>query len=291
MGLLLLVSFIWAFSYGLIGTKLAGLDSSAVAGLRLGLALLAFLPFFRPGKIGGALALRLAAIGAVQFGLMYLLYQRAYLYAPSYAVALFTLTTPLYVALVDAALEKRLLVRYILAATLAVVGAGVVVFKGSVEGNLLKGFLLMQVSNFCFAAGQIAWRRERVRIDRALTDASLFALPYAGALLVAGGWAAFTTNWSELHISSTQWAVLAYLGIISSGACFFWWNRGATQVNAGTLAVFNNAKMPLAVACSLLFFHEQADIPRLLISAAVMAAAAWLAQGRAGLRPASSNQK
>jgi drug/metabolite transporter (DMT)-like permease len=71
---------------------------------------------------------------------------------------------------------------------------------------------------------------------------------------------------------------LLYLGLIASGLGFFLWNRGATRVDAGTLAVMNNAKIPLAVACSLLFFGESPDanMLRLAISAGFFAAALWL---------------
>ena len=47
MPLLLFVSLLWAFSFGLIKRHLGGLDSSFVAAVRLGLALLVFLPFVR----------------------------------------------------------------------------------------------------------------------------------------------------------------------------------------------------------------------------------------------------
>ncbi len=46
----------------------------------------------------------------------------------------------------------------------------------------------------------------------------------------------------------------------------------------GTLAVFNNAKVPLGVACSLMFFQETADTPRLLGGLTLLAAAIWLAE-------------
>jgi len=314
MSRLLLVSFVWAFSFGLIGKRLAGLDPTGVATLRLALALLVFLPFFRRGALTLRTALGLAAIGAVQFGAMYLLYLRAFADLPSYAVALFTVTTPLYVALLDAALERRWQGRFVLAALLAMAGAGVVIFAG-VDGakNLPRGLLLVQLSNLCFAAGQLAWRRARARLPAATTDASVFALPYAGALLTAllaslrlsfESVGPDTTTAVQLssHLSveassqsvmisagllgwrhgfapaPLQWLVIAYLGILASGVCFFWWNVGATRVNAGTLAAFNNAKIPLAVACSLVFFGEHADLPRLLIGGALMAAAVWFAE-------------
>ena len=67
MFLLIAVSVIWAFSFGLV-KSLSGLNSTAVAVLRLAVSLLVFLPFFRPARIGGAQMARLALIGAVQFG-------------------------------------------------------------------------------------------------------------------------------------------------------------------------------------------------------------------------------
>jgi drug/metabolite transporter (DMT)-like permease len=44
---------------------------------------------------------------------------------------------------------------------------------------------------------------------------------------------------------------------------FFLWNIGSSQVSAGTLAVMNNLKVPLAVIVSLLCFGERADLLRL----------------------------
>ena len=280
MPLLLLASLIWAFSFGLIKGQLAGIDSTAVATLRLALALLVFLPFFRKSAVTARTGLRLALIGAVQFGLMYLLYQRSYLYLPAYAVVLFTLTTPLFLALIDALLERRLHARFLLAAVLALLGSAAVWFNDTPRGDLLKGFLLVQLANVCFAAGQLAWRRERAKIPAAVSDAALFALPYAGAVALCALVSLGITNWGAVHITASQWGVLAYLGIISSGACFFWWNLGATRVNVGTLAVFNNAKVPLGVACSLLFFGEHANVPRLLAGLALMALAVWVAERR-----------
>jgi drug/metabolite transporter (DMT)-like permease len=81
-------------------------------------------------------------------------------------------------------------------------------------------------------------------------------------------------------ITPTQTWILVYLGIVASGVGFFLWNLGATRVSAGTLAVMNNAKIPLAVACSLLFFGESADLPRLLLGGGLMAVAVVLAERR-----------
>jgi drug/metabolite transporter (DMT)-like permease len=286
MVLLLIVSLVWAFSFGLIKGRLTGLDPTAVAVVRIAFAAALFLPFFRPGKVGKALALRLALIGAVQFGLMYILYLRAFQFLQGFEVALFTLTTPLYLALIEAGRRRRLETKHLAAALLAVLGAAVVLWKSLATPGFWAGFVLVQVSNGCFAVGQLAYRSARSGPARDTADRDLFALLYLGALAVSGLYSGFATDWSRFAPSGTQWAVLAYLGLIASGLCFFWWNLGATRVNPGTLAAFNNAKIPLGVACSLVFFQEQADLPRLLAGGALLILAVWLAERKVPARRA-----
>jgi drug/metabolite transporter (DMT)-like permease len=140
----------------------------------------------------------------------------------------------------------------------------------------------MQLSNACFAAGQVAWRAERRRIPAGVPDASVFAATYAGALALTLAVSAFTTAWGSFSPGRAQWAAIVFLGAVASGLGFFLWNVGATRVNAGTLAAFNNAKIPLGIAVSLLVFGERADIARLLAGGAVMAAGVWIAGRGAG---------
>lgn len=278
MPLLLLASLVWAFSFGLIKGQLAGLDATAVAALRLLCALLVFLPFLRRRGLPIHLQVRLAAIGAVQFGLMYVLYLRAFAVLQAYEVALFTIFTPIYLALLDAAVEHRWQPRHLVAAILSLAGAGILLWHSGVSTGAVGGFLLVQGSNLCFAAGQLAYKRLRPRLE-GCTDAAIFALPYAGALAATAVASLFITDWASFRLTLPQAGVIAYLGIVASGLCFFWWNLGATRVNTGTLAVFNNAKIPLGVAVSLLFFGESANLPRLLLSATLMFAAVAVAEG------------
>src|SRR5215204_2360952 len=105
---LIVVSLLWAFSFGLIKRFLTGVDSTLVAAARLGLALLVFLPFLRVRGISVRLGLTLAAIGAVQFGLMYLAYIESFRYLRAYEAALFTITTPIFVTLLADALDRTL---------------------------------------------------------------------------------------------------------------------------------------------------------------------------------------
>jgi drug/metabolite transporter (DMT)-like permease len=272
---LIIVSFIWAFSFGLIKRHLVGVDSTFVSAVRLGLSLLVFLPFLRLRGVTLRLALILASIGAVQFGLMYLAYIESFRYLRAYEAALFTITTPILVTLIADALDRRLRLRAFAAAVLAVVGAGFVTLKSVNLDLTLTGLVLVQLSNAAFAIGQIAYRRVRAH-HAGVRDGDVFALLYAGAFAIA--LAALMMKGAPSSFSTSQLLTLLYLGVLASGVGFFLWNVGATRVSSGTLAVMNNAKVPLGVGCSLLFFGEHAHYPSLLASLAVMGAAVWLAR-------------
>ena len=283
MSLLLIVSLVWAFSFGLIKGRLAGLDPAAVAVVRLALAALVFLPLLRVRSLPAMTALRFAAIGALQFGAMYVFYLRAFVHLQAHEVALFTIFTPLYIALLDAALERRFQLAHVAAAGVSVLGAGLVLAGGELRPGLAVGFGLVQLSNLCFALGQLAYKRIRAQ-QAGLRDRDVFGLLYAGALLATGVFSLFTTDWMAFRPSAAQWGVLAYLGILASGLCFFWWNLGALRVNNGTLAAFNNAKVPLGVACSLVFFGESADLTRLAASLVLLTGAVVIAEYAPTLR-------
>lgn len=275
MPLLVLVSFIWAFSFGLIKGRLAGLDSAFISAARLGLALVVFLPFLRLRGLAPGTAFALTGIGAVQFGLMYLAYNESFRYLQAHEVALLTLTTPILVTLFADALDRTLRLRALFAAALAVVGGAFVVARSEGVAFTLAGVALVQLANLAFAVGQVLYQRLRVRRP-ALRDREVFGLLYAGAFVVA--LATMLARDAVATPDAAQFATLLYLGVIASGLAFFLWNLGATRVSAGTLAVMNNVKIPLAVLCSLLFFGEQANLPRLAASLALMGVAVWLAK-------------
>lgn len=57
--------------------------------------------------------------------------------------------------------------------------------------------------------------------------------------------------------------VLIYLGTIASGLGYFMWNKGATIVNVGVLAIMNNLLIPAGILVNLLIWNRDADIMRL----------------------------
>lgn len=256
MWLLLIASLVWALSFGLIKHFLAGVDASFVAFVRLGISFLVFLPFLRVRRLTWRGAGELILLGTVQYGLMYLYYLQSFAYLEAHQVALFTVFTPIYVALIHDAMAQRFHSLYLLTALLAVAGAAVIVYTGRDLTGTAVGFLLVQVSNLCFAFGQVRYR-EVLRKVPGMEDYQVFALMYLGAAAVAGvPVLALGPRWLP-GLTWGQGLLLLYLGAIPAGLCFFLWNVGARRVNAGTLAAFNNAKVPLAVLASVFVFGER----------------------------------
>ena len=278
MPLLLLVSLIWAFSFGLIKGELTGLPSSAVAFIRLAIALAVFAPFLRLRNLRAADSIRLILTGAVQYGLMYVAYIQAFSHIKAYEAALFTVFTPIYVTLINDLFERKLGLIALLAGLLAVTGGVVIEYRQISSPDLWRGFLLMQSANLCFAFGQIFYRRTMSRLPKSCTDLNVFGLLYLGAVLITAP-AAVNTNWSALVITPKQAGILLYLGAIASGLSFLLWNIGARQVGTGTLAVFNNLKIPLGILVSVLLFGEETSWPHLLIGGIFMATALTVNSG------------
>lgn len=279
---LAVVSIIWAFSFGLIGSSLAGLDSFLVATLRLGIASVAFLFMLRIKSIGLIDHARLVLMGAIQFGVMYGCYMKAFQYLPSHIVAIFSITTPVYVVLIHNVRQKSFSKKFILVALLSVVGAGIIKAQSVPSGDIWTGFSLMQVAGLSFAFGQVAYRDWK-KANPQVVDRSVFALLILGGFVSVGCFSFFLTDFSDLNISLEQWQSIVYLGMVASGLGFFLWNKGATKVNPGTLAAFNNAVVPLAVLCSLFVFREveslsSEDLLRLILGSSFILGAVVLSK-------------
>ena len=252
---LAIVSLIWAFSFGIIGSSLTGVDSFLVATLRLASASIAFLPFLRPKVIQGSDSIRLFFYGFIQFGLMYVCYMKAFQYLPSHLVALFSILTPLYVVLINDIRKGQFSPRYLIAAFLSVCGAAVIKVQGLPLGDFWLGFTLMQIAGISFAFGQIAyrdWKGSRPSVP----DSAIFALLTLGGTVCSGVFSLAFADRTALDISIAQWQSILYLGLVASGLGFFLWNKGASITNPGILAAFNNAVVPLAMLFSLFIFGE-----------------------------------
>ena len=271
MLILFIVSLAWAFSFGLIKGNLDGVDSNFVSFARMLISLVVFLPLMRLKKFNRPFTLKLMLAGMLQFGIMYIAYIASFQYLKAFEVALFTIFTPLYVTLMDDAMQKKFNPLYLLTAALAVVGTWIIKSGGEFSADILTGFLLVQVSNLCFAFGQVYYRRLMAK-NPELKNEQVFGVLYLGAVLITLAATLVFTPLQEITLTSKQIWTLVYLGAFASGVCFFLWNLGARQVNTGALAIFNDLKVPLAVAVSLLVFGESTDLARLLIGGAIVVA-------------------
>ena len=279
---LALVSVIWAFSFGLIGSALSGVDSFLVATLRLGVASILFLPFLRLREIGSIDRFRLIIFGAIQFGLMYACYMRAYQFIPSHLVAIFSILTPVYVVLIHDLRRRTFSKHYLWIAIVSVLGAASIKAKTIPSGDIWMGFGLMQAAGIAFAFGQVAYRDWK-RANSQVPDRSVFALLSLGGVFSVGCFSLVLTDFQAVELSTDHWKAILYLGCIASGLGFFLWNKGATVSNPGTLAAFNNAVVPLAVLFSLFIFGEadsldSENLIRLIVGAGLIGTAVFLGQ-------------
>lgn len=268
MSYLLSITLLWAFSFSLIGVYLAGqVDTWFSVLMRIGLATLVFLPFLRPKNISLNTALKLMAIGAIQLGLMYVFYYQSFLYLTVPEVLLFTVMTPIYITLLNDAFEGKFHSHFMISAVIATLGAIAIRYNG-IDAGFLLGFGLVQGANLCFATGQVCYKR--LMKDQEIEQKTVFGFFFIGAFIVASTCYLLFGNSEKLPTTSVQWGVLIYLGVIASGMGYFMWNKGATLVNVGVLAVMNNLLIPAGILVNLLIWNRDADILRLSIGGALI---------------------
>ena len=266
MGYLFAVTLLWAFSFSLIGVYLAGqVDAWFSVLIRVALAALVFLPFLK--KIPTPLAFKLMLIGALQLGVMYGFYYHSFLFLSVPEVLLFTVMTPLYITLLNDALNKQFNPQFFIVAFIAVLGAITIRYE-NLDSNFLVGLLLVQGANISFAIGQVTYKR--LMLNKQLDDKTVFGWFFIGALIVASACYALFGDLNKLPSTSTQWGILIYLGIVASGLGYFMWNKGATLVNVGALAVMNNLLIPAGIIVNVLIWNRDADLLRLSIGGGVM---------------------
>lgn len=70
--------------------------------------------------------------------------------------------------------------------------------------------------------------------------------------------------------------ILVYLGTVASGLGYFIWNKGATMVNAGALAIMNNALVPAGLIVNIVIWNRDVDYPRLIVGGIIIVASLWL---------------
>jgi drug/metabolite transporter (DMT)-like permease len=274
---LILVSLLWAFSFGIIKHSLSGVNPSLTAFLRLGISTIVFSPFLKLKGLSNKHKFRFMLTGGVQYGIMYVAYISSFEYLQAYEVAVLTIFTPLYVIFFSNLFQKKFSPEFFFASLLAIIGAGVIIYRSISWENALLGFFLMQIANMSFAFGQVFYKKIMAEVE--LKDAEVFALLYFGSAIVSFLFLAPYFNMQLIFsLTSKEISAIVYLGAVASGIGFFLWNYGARKVNDGTLAVFNNLKIPFSIGVSILFFGEVANLPRLVIGSVILGVALYLCE-------------
>lgn len=285
MRYLVIVTLLWAFSFSLIGEYLAGqVDSYFAVLTRIVIAGLVFLPLTRWRGVAPGFMRGMLVIGALQFGVTYVCLYLSFSVLTVPEVLLFTILTPLHVTLIEDAFNRRFNPWALLAALVAVAGAAVIRYD-QISADFYYGFFLLQIANATFAAGQVFYKHLLTRYPSSMPEYRRFGYFYLGALAVALPAFLVFGNAARLPANATQWSVLLWLGLIASGLGLYWWNKGASLVDGGTLAVMNNALVPAGLLVNLLLWNREADLLRLGVGGLVIAGSLLLTRVAMARRP------
>ena len=252
---LVLVSILWSFSFGIIKYGLPGIDSAFISFMRNLIALIFFSTITIYNFKKFTFDLRLILIGAIQFGLMYVLYIQSYEYLPAYLIATFTITTPIFVGLSSQFLiNGSFSSKGFFAVILLLIGSLMMRYNIVNPIDYWIGFLLIQCANICFAIGQVMFKKWHS--NNSSTDIIYnFSQMFFGAVLITSVFFISNSDNTQLLTTSNLLALL-FLGLISTGFGFLAWNIGATKVSSEKLALMNNAVIPFAILNSYLIFGE-----------------------------------
>ena len=255
MKYLVLVSILWSFSFGIIKYGLSEVDPLFISYARSLIALL----FFSSISIYQLKRFRwdinLIAIGAIQFGLMYIFYIQSYQYLPAYLIATFTITTPIFVSIADKYFfRKDITFKNLLAIFLVLLGSYLMRYNIVNPIDYWSGFMLIQCANFVFAWGQVWFKQWNIK-NKDTDIISNFSQLFLGATVVTSLSYFFISD-NNVQLTDINLLALLFLGLCATGIGFLLWNIGATQVSSYRLAVSNNLVIPMAILNSIIFFGE-----------------------------------
>ena len=271
-----IVTILWAFSFSLIGEYLAGqVDSDFAVLMRVAIAAAIFIPITRwrglPTRLLGGFWLA----GALQFGVTYLCLYRSFSVLTVPEVLLFTVLTPIYVTLLDDGLSRRFN-PWSLLAVLVAVGGGIILRFEKIEGDYLIGFLLLQLANATFAAGQVLCRQLLARYPTDQPLHRFFGHFFLGAMLLAIPSFLLFGNAARMPHTALQWGVLVWMGVFATALGMYWWVKGSTLVDAGTLAIMNELHVPAGLLVNVLIWNHDANLGKLALGGSVILASLWI---------------
>ncbi|MDR2667566.1 MAG: DMT family transporter [Puniceicoccales bacterium] len=280
---LLLAAMIWGSSYG-INCHAMKFSTAPAMGLFFGIVAMAmFCPFAGHESIR-RLRLKFAAVGAVQLGLMYFFYQNAMAHLESHQIALFGLTTPIFVGLFSDLFEHKTPWRHLVFASISVGACAFAVGGNLCCGTPLRGFMESQISNAFYGLGQVLFSRLKSKHGAVADRSALFwmncgsLLPLAAAMLLIPA----PTPPVQFSWTGEQVATLLFLGIIPGAIGNYLWNKGVGSASTGTLLICNNMPAIFGLFLGRLLLGESGSWLRQCLSLSVLLALLLLQNRRRG---------
>ncbi|MDR1438326.1 MAG: DMT family transporter [Puniceicoccales bacterium] len=255
MALLIFVSIIWGMTYGINSDAVRFIPPQWMSLFYVCTGFLIFFPFLLQSDCNGK-RMQCMAIGAVQLGLMYFFYEWSFFFLPGGTVALLSVTTPIYIALIGDGIGRKFRPKYLAFATLIVTLTYFPMAKANGNFPHWQGILCSQLTNFCYALGQISYCKLHRKV--AIGDRGAMAWHYLGALCILlpltfiFPWQLAKSDGNLLRVSCE----LVFLGPICCGLGNYLWNKGICHAKASQILAFNNLPILLGIAFGAIFFHE-----------------------------------
>ncbi len=277
----LLVVVAWGFNYPFLrlGTQFA--PPAVLFFLRALAGLLVMIPLLRVigwhVELSHPQILRALGIGTVGYGAFFLLWGYAAAGVPPGEASVFIYLFPIWVLLLSAPILGRLPRPLQLAGVL--LGFGGVVLVAGVGTQALQGsprdLLLLTAAGLCWAIGTVLSKRVFARIE--MVAANGWQLAAGTALL--GVVAAATEPWGSIRWTGDLLVVVAWTGILGTGAAYLIWYYLLARNAAGPLSAFTFLVVVVAWVGSVSFFREAIDPPQVIGVALILVALYLVGRG------------
>ena len=266
---LIVTTVIWSFSFSLIGNSLSpDINSWSLAFSRSAIACILFSRWIN-FKIPISYIIKIIFIGALQIGIMYILYLNAFSYTSVQRILLFTITTPFYVTMISQIINKEIKLFAFFITLLSIVGA-LIIRMTDFDTSDFIGLILVQLANLCFASGQVLYKAMKADSKISTNVYTDFSFFFIGASLITFiGLIVSPVSYTYPNTIS-QWFLVLWLGVGASGIGYYFWNYGATKVNVETLATMNNLVIPLGLFIEIIFFSGSYDFETFVIGTVII---------------------
>jgi len=237
------LTIVWGSSYLLIKKGLVGFDPFQVTTLRVGIAAVAFFPFFLLKRKQVRLQdwKYLAVVGMVGTGIPAMLFPVAQTQISSSLAGVLSTVTPIFTLILGVLFfSTKVALRNIVGIVVGLTGAmALMIFGKSAfgSGNNWYGLLIV-LGCFCYGLSVNTVKAGLQNLNPITLSSAAFALllPFA----IFGFW--WTDVPGTLHTNSQAWSSLAYIAVLSlvgtffASVLFFWLVQLTSAVFASTVA-------------------------------------------------------